>query len=255
MKQYFIAIVKLFKDISKNFRVANKVILLALIIGLFGNSAFSQSTNTPQVGSWTMFFGNATIHNKLSIHAEAQYRDFGIYKELEQALLRSGINFHYSSNLIFTGGYGRITNYLFDNEFIQSPIVIENRLWQQVIMRNNIGRCFFEHRYRLEQRWVKSNISNRYLNRIRYLLRLTVPLNKKEIEKKALFLSFYDEVFINFSPNPFDRNRLYGALGYQFLPNANIQLGYMAQTLNVTTKSYLQLSVFYNIDFRKDEKI
>ena len=85
------------------------------------------------------------------------------------------------------------------------------------------------------------------------MLIVTVTLNKKEREKNTFFLSFYDEIFINLSATPFDRNRLYGAVGYQFLPNANIQLGYLAQTVNTTTKEYLQAAVFYNIDFRKKE--
>jgi len=35
------------------------------------------------------------------------------------------------------------------------------------------------------------------------------------------------------------------------LPNLNIQLGYMAQTVKATTKQYLQAAIFYNVDFRK----
>ena len=86
---------------------------------------------------------------------------------------------------------------------------------------------------------------------IHWLTLLHIFQDKKEIEKNTLFLSFYDEMFINLSPTPFDRNRLYGAMGYQFLPNANIQLGYLAQTVNTVTKQYLQAAVFYNLDFRK----
>ena len=79
-------------------------------------------------------------------------------------------------------------------------------------------------------------------------------MNKKEVEKNTLFLTFYDEVFIHFSSTPFDRNRLFGAIGYQFLPNANVQVGYLAQTVNSTTKSHLQFAVLYNVDIRKKEK-
>jgi len=117
-------------------------------------------------------------------------------------------------------------------------------------MRNTIDRCSFEHRYRLEQRWLQSADGSRYLNRIRYLLRMNIPLNTKEIEQGTLFLSFYDELFVHISDTPFDRNRLYGAIGYQIMPNANIQLGFMAQTVGAITKNYLQIAGFYNIDFR-----
>ena len=167
--------------------------------------------------------------------------------------MRGGINYHINNTTFTSAGYAYVTNYAFDKEQLSGVQVSENRIWQQFLMRNNLGRCLFEHRYRIEQRWIQSNNNNRYLDRIRYLLRFTVPLNKKGLEKNTVFLSFYDEIFINISATPFDRNRLYGAMGYQLLPNANIQLGYLAQTVNNTTKQYLQAAVFYNIDFRKTQ--
>ncbi len=225
---------------------------LSIVIFLICKTSFSQSP-LATTGNWLMGFNQTRLHDKWSIHTEAQYRSFEITPNTEQMLLRGGINYHINNYAFTSIGYAYITNYAFDKEQLSGVQVSENRIWQQFLIRNNLGRCLFEHRYRLEQRWIQSSNNNRYLNRIRYLLRVTVPLNKKEIEKNTLFLSFYDEVFIHLSPTPFDRNRLYGAIGYQFLPNANIQLGYLAQTVNITTKQYLQAAVFYNIDFRKKE--
>lgn len=225
---------------------------LSIVIFLICKTSFSQSP-LATTGNWLMGFNQTRLHDKWSIHTEAQYRSFEITPNTEQMLLRGGINYHINNYAFTSIGYAYVTNYVFDKEQLSGVQVSENRIWQQFLIRNNLGRCLFEHRYRLEQRWIQSSNNNRYLNRIRYLLRVTVPLNKKEIEKNTLFLSFYDEVFIHLSPTPFDRNRLYGAIGYQFLPNANIQLGYLAQTVNITTKQYLQAAVFYNIDFRKKE--
>lgn len=225
---------------------------LCVFLFLMSSSSFGQSPSGT-TGNWLMCFSQTRLHDKWSIHTEAQYRSFEITPNTEQLLLRGGINYHINNSAFTSIGYGYVTNYAFDKEQLRGVQVSENRIWQQFLMRNNIGRCLFEHRYRLEQRWMQVNNNNRYLNRIRYLLRLTVPLNKKEIEKNTLFLSFYDEVFIHLSSTPFDRNRLYGAIGYQFMPNANIQLGYLAQTVNTTTKQYLQAAIFYNIDFRKKE--
>ncbi len=204
-------------------------------------------------GNWLMCFTQTRLHDKWSIHAEAQHRSFEIMPNTEQLLLRGGVNYHLNSTTLASVGYAHITNYAFDKELFSGIKVSENRIWQQFIMRNSLGRCFFEHRYRLEQRWIQSNNNNRYLDRVRYLLRLTIPINKKEIEKSTLSLSFYDELFMNISSMPFDRNRLYGAISYHFLPTFNIQVGYLAQTVNTTTKHYLQAAVFYTIDFRKNE--
>jgi len=211
---------------------------------------FTQGTKT---GNWTMFFGQLRFHDKWSWHAEAQYRDFGIFDEPEQIMLRTGINFHLDPNALLTAGYAHIPNYLDEGELFEKPLVSENRVWQQFLTRQKIGRFSFEHRYRMEERWLSSSTGTRYRERVRYLFRMTVPLNKKELEKGSLFFSFYDELFIHFSSMPFDRNRLYFALGYQFLPSANVQLGYMAQTVGTVTKNYFQTAVFYTLDTRKNK--
>lgn len=229
-----------------------KLITVSIFLFLMNFSSFGQSPLS-KTGNWLMGFNQTRLNDKWSIHAEVQYRSFEISPNTEQMLLRGGINYHINSSAFTSIGYAYVTNYAFDKELVSGVQVTENRTWQQFLIRNNLGRCLFEHRYRLEQRWIQSNNNNRYLDRIRYLLRVTVPLNKKEIEKNTLFLSFYDELFIHFTPVPFDRNRIYGAIGYQFMTNANVQLGYLAQTVNTTTRQFLQASVFYNIDFRKKE--
>ena len=218
---------------------------------LISSPTFPQSPpNT--TGKWLMFFNQTRLNECWSFHAEAQYRSYEIAPNTEQLLLRGGVNYHIGNTAFASIGYANVTNYAYDKELMPGVLVHENRLWQQFLMRNTLGRISFEHRYRLEQRWLSGN-QNVYLDRIRYMLRATIPINKKKLEAKTVFVSFYDEVFIHFNDKPFDRNRLYGAVGYQFTPLFNIQLGYLAQTVNTTTKSYLQAAVFYNVDFRRPE--
>ncbi|MCE3280104.1 MAG: hypothetical protein K0S44_2295 [Bacteroidetes bacterium] len=220
---------------------------------IFAAITFSVSQVSYNTGAWVIATSQIRFHNKFSLHAEAQFRDHGIFNETEQILLRVGLNFHNSPQSMITVGYGRITNYPADHEFLETPSVTEDRVWEQYLMRNSVGRVIFEHRYRLEQRWIRINNSSRYLDRVRYCLRFTIPLNKKTLEKNTLFLSFYDELFINLTNIPFDRNRAYGVVGFQLTALANVQLGYMAQTIGTKTKSFLQAGLFYNIDLRKKE--
>ncbi len=230
----------------------NTLLFVAIFVAVScGNYAFSQSPSGT-TGSWLMFFNQTRLHEKWSLHAEAQYRSFEISPNTEQILLRIGANFHINNNYSVSAGLAYVPNYAFDKEQLPGVQVSEKRTWQQMIMKNKLGRVNFEHRYRLEQRWLQSNNSDKYLNRIRYLIRATFPLNKKAIEKNTLFLTLYDEVFIHFSSLPFDRNRLYAAVGYQVMPKSNVQLGYLAQTVNTTTKHYLQAAFFYNLDVRKN---
>ena len=225
------------------------ILIATFFVAVCGNNAYSQSP-AGTTGSWFMFFNQTRLHEKWSLHTEAQYRSFEISPNTEQILLRVGVNFHINKHYTTSLGYAHVPNFAFDKDQFPGVQVSEHRIWQQLIMKNNLGRVNFEHRYRLEQRWLQSNNGDKYLNRIRYLLRAIIPLNKKAIEKNTLFLSFYDEVFIHFSPSPFDRNRFYAAVGYQILPNSNVQLGYLAQTVNITTKHYLQAAFFFNLYLR-----
>lgn len=230
-----------------NGRIFTLYLLFLLSISL---PAFSQAPGT--IGNWLMFFNQSRFHERWSTHSEVQYRSYELLPNAEQLLLRGGINYHLKNTPAFaTAGYGNIQNYAFDKELRPGAQVSEHRLWQQFLMKNTIGRVAFEHRYRLEQRWLRGEQKD-YLNRARYFVRATVPVNKPTVQEKTFFISFYNEVFIHFNKTPFDRNRLYGALGYQFTPAVNAQLGYLAQTVKTTTRQYLQVALFYNIDLRKE---
>ena len=100
-----------------------------------------------------------------------------------------------------------------------------------------------------------------YRNRVRYRFLTNVPLNKKTMSKGALFVSVYDELFVQFGANTalnyLDQNRLYLALGYVIMANANVQVGYLnqfivkANALDAERNHTFQLAFFYNFDFRK----
>ena len=217
---------------------------LFLLLFILSVSVFSQEEQT---GNWLMYFGTNRVNDKFSIHSEIQYRNHTLSpNNIEQLLLRVGLNYHLSDKAMVTVGYAYIPSYVFESEQ-KHPETREHRIWQQLILTNNIGRVKFEHRYRIEQRWVNSN----YKNRFRYRLMLFIPLNKPIIEKGSLFLGLYDEIFINTEEPFFDRNRLYGALGYQINKLVGIQVGLMYQQTNYSGKLYLQFAVIYNTDFRK----
>jgi hypothetical protein len=78
-----------------------------------------------------------------------------------------------------------------------------------------------------------------------------VPLNGRGTGDGSLYLALYDEVFINGELNigdgrtveRFDRNRLYGALGYGLSDRFKVQAGYMLQTLASSSKGQIQASL------------
>jgi hypothetical protein len=229
------------------FKLMYKVIT-CILFAVYISAASAQSAKT---GNWTMFFGQLKVQDKWSIHAEVQHRDYGVADELEQLLLRTGLNYHASPTTRLTAGYAHVTNYGDDEVIFQKPASTEHRAWEQLMMRHSFPGIGLEHRYRLEQRWISSAAGDQYLNRVRYLLRVNIPLGKKTIEDKTPYLSFYDEIFLHLTKTPFDRNRLYGGVGYQFNAKVNLQLGYLAQTTSASTRHSLQTSVFLNFDLTK----
>ncbi|MFT4761391.1 MAG: long-subunit fatty acid transport protein [Paraglaciecola sp.] len=217
---------------------------LIFTLALLSNPLLAQQN---EFGNWLMYFGTNRISDDWSIHSEIQYRNHTVQPtNIEQLLLRTGVNYHLNDNAIVTFGYGYIASYDFESEQ-KAPESTEHRLFQQLILINKLGRIKFEHRYRLEQRWVNSD----YRNRLRYRLMVFIPINKPTITKGTLFLAIYDEIFMNTEQTFFDRNRLYGALGYQFSKMVQVQVGYLYQRVNAFGKSYLQFGVVVNPDFRE----
>ncbi|MDC3133503.1 DUF2490 domain-containing protein [Bacteroidota bacterium] len=228
-----------------------KTTFILILSLLFTNTNFSQSNSIlpdDYLGSWLMYFGTHHLNDKYSIHYETQLRNYELTNNFFQLLPRVGLNYKIDNNSMVTAGYAFIPTQTDFDEGWGNNMVTENRIWEQFILRNSIGSIKIRHRYRLEQRWVKNGNNTSYKNRARYMLSLKIPLSKKE--DFPLFLSVYDEIFINISDEPFNQNRLYTALGYQFNTNANVQLGYLKHHNTaagiIQNLNRLQLAVFLN---------
>lgn len=208
----------------------------------------AQENGENKLGSWHMYFGTNKIAEKLSIHTEAQLRYYEQGKNFNQLLLRTGLNYHINSNTIATMGYGYIAT---DGTFEEFPDEVdskEHRIFEQFILKNKVGKVGFEHRYRLEQRFLDFGNRNDTQHRARYRLQVTVPLTK------CVFLNFYDEIFINLQNDVFGQNRLYGALGFHVFKNVDLQVGYLKNHFRAAHYDRLQVGVFINTDLRKSEQ-
>ena len=82
---------------------------------------------------------------------------------------------------------------------------------------------------------------------------MNVPLNRDNLKKGAVYLSLYNEIFINGERDIgggreveiFDRNRLYGAIGYSLRDSLRVQFGYMHQKTDNVSKGQIQLSLHH----------
>ncbi len=233
------------------------MLLLTVLGGAFFCSAQEESVPEPILGEnergiWYMYFGMNRVSERWSIHTEAQFRYFETSDNFNQLLLRTGGNYHINNNAIATLGYAFIET---DPTFLESPSranLKEHRIFQQFILTNKVWEFLFEHRYRLEQRFISQTnvLSNpeqdlsRTEHRARYRLQMMVPLTK------TLFLNFYDELFINLQDNLFDQNRLYGAFGIHITKNSSVQFGYLRNQFTDTVFNRWQIGLFFNPDLR-----
>ncbi|MEQ8302351.1 MAG: DUF2490 domain-containing protein [Cyclobacteriaceae bacterium] len=245
-------------------------LLLLFLVPLY---VWGQKDIATQNNSWYMYFGNHKVTDKVGIHTEFQWRRNGLIKDVGQSLTRLGVDYKLSPSVMATAGYAYIVTWPYGEQ----PVAFkfrEHRIWQQLFLTHSSGRFFFNHRFRLEQRFIEKRMDNGdgtssndgsfYKNRARYRFFVSVPLNNNELVKGTFFVSAYDEVFLQFGPNfglnYLDQNRLYGAIGYVVDRNANVQLGYLNQfiikgdAVQAENNHTLQLALTYNFDFRKNKE-
>lgn len=214
-------------------------VFLCLAFILSPGNARAQDSN---LGNWLIYFGNKQINQKWNWHHEVQYRNYDAIGDLEQLLLRTGIGYNLSennNNVLLGYGFIASENYVGSNKVS----VNEHRIYQQFITKQNIGSVKLSHRYRFEQRFVEDDFRMRF----RYFLSFNIPFASKEDEQPSKwYLSAYNEIFLNTESSVFDRNRLYGGLGFRLNKSVRFELGYMNQFFETSSRDQLNVITFVN---------
>jgi hypothetical protein len=214
-----------------------------LLLLLVTANSHAQKTD---MGNWFIYFGNQKINKRLNWHNEVQYRNFNFAGDLEQLLIRTGLGYDLSennNNILLGYGYIHSEPYIAGTE--DKLKTDEHRIFQQFITKQQFGRVNIQHRYRVEERFLKDD----FKMRLRYSLSLNIPINKKVMEKNTIYASAYNEIFINTKQNQFDRDRIYGGIGYCFSKNIKMEAGVMSQMLPSNSRAQFQIMVFNNLPF------
>lgn len=248
------------------------ILIFTVFFGLaFTQNGLSQQTKSiaTQTNMWLMYFGNHSLSQKWNLHTEYQWRRHDWLKDWQQSLLRLGADYKLTGDHSVSAGYAWVHSYPYGSQ----PIAFafdEHRIWQQLILQHQYKRIYFHHRYRLEQRFLENITASpdnepiqdgyNFRNRGRYRLMISIPINRREMADKTLFVAAYNEVFLGFGKgiraNILDQNRLYFALGYRFNNKMNVQLGYLnhyiikADGWHHERNHTLQTGITYNLDLK-----
>jgi long-subunit fatty acid transport protein len=204
------------------------------------NTVMAQDSN---LGNWLIYIGNKKLNEKWNIHNEVQYRNYDAIGDLEQLLLRTGLGYNLTennNNILL--GYGYILSKNYSDDSDDKISVEEHRIFQQFTTTQKVGKVGLSHRYRFEQRFVEDDFKMRF----RYFLGVRIPLQYKEDQKNPLYFSAYNEIFLNTETSIFDRNRVYGGLGYEFSKVLRLELGYMNQFFETSGRDQINIIAFVN---------
>lgn len=188
----------------------------------------SSITLAQQPKGWLIYFGQSLIgDSKFSIHHEVQLRDHQLFGDHHQSLIRFAGQYRFKPSLQVSLGYGFIYTELEGDPNMPNN---EHRIYQELMLNTPIKKSSIRHRFRTEERFLESG---GFAGRIRYCLFTDLPVSEKGFKKGGTYLAFYDEIFLNAikkdEQSVFDRNRLYGGIGYKVSDNLGVQLGYMLQ--------------------------
>ena len=219
-----------------------KYILGLILIISSLDTALAQEEN---YGKWLVYFGNQKINNKWLLQSDLQYRLNQVADQKSQLLLRAGIGYNLTeanNNILI--GLAYVQSNWEDGDKAM-PSTIEKRIYQQYLYKQKVNNLFITHRVRMEERF----IANDFGLRSRYFLSFQKSLNGKLLNRRSVYTSFFNELFLDVKNQKFDRNRLYTGIGYGVTNDIRLETGYLIQAQKNTTRGQFQLIVYNNLSF------
>jgi Protein of unknown function (DUF2490) len=226
----------------------NKFFLFVVFSCLFIHSnAQTTRINDYNTIGWFVYNGTFKLSSKWGIHTDYQWRRENIVTTWQQSLLRLGVNYQVHPKLQLRLGYAWAETYAYGDIPLQSfgKTFTEHRSYQMATITDKLGRFDLSHRFMLEQRWIgrfnsPASVTEDnffFVNRLRYLYRMQLPLQGNTVDNKEPYVAAYDEIAIGFGKNVaeniFDQNRIGILIGYRFSNTVRIEGAYFNQILQL----------------------
>jgi hypothetical protein len=178
--------------------------------------------------------------------------------------VRSGLQYHFNKNFTVAAGYAHL--WMAPTTPGWKTYANENRIYQQAQYNTTIGKINLVQRLRNEQRWVQKIVNdklsgqNRFTNRLRYLLSVTIPVFKN---KKLPSLVLADELHIQFGKevvyNTFDQNRYFIGIKQNINHQLSFDMGFMKvyqqkfSGFQYDSNNSFRLFFYYNASLAKQQ--
>ena len=208
-------------------RILIHFVLSALILGLSGSLGFAQThpsdpgeTGAPasrqtQYGNqqWFHYYNQTHFKERWVWLSDGGFRTADACTEKAQYIARTGIGFKVRPQLRVAVGFTH--SGVFRDSGIRS---LEFRPYQEVLLKQEIGKVKVSHRMRVEERIFRTieageiQPNHRFSLRLRYQAMIKIPVWQQDNRVRELGVNIGDEFFVNADPNAvytiFDQNRI-----------------------------------------------
>lgn len=211
-----------------------------------GTSVDGLAQSEDKLGSWFIYNDFFNINPKVELFFETQLRNWETFSNPENFFLRPYFNYNVTKSFQPGLGLEYHRTWTYSENPDEKVISNEFRITLQVMLFHKIDRVSLQHRYRYEFR----NVDSDQLQRTRYRIQATVPLNKKIMEKGTIFFNSFNEFLVDTEPKlSLSQNRFYLAGGYQFSKSLNFQFGYLFISRTSNTHHRLQFFLTLKLYF------
>ena len=178
--------------------------------------------------SWTQVISTVSLdpQKEWFAYMEVQPRIGDDISRLERLIIRPALGYNVNPNVALFLGYAWTPTYM--NSHYEENFRNENRMWEQILIKDSRWGLDWQHRLRQEQRMIQD--AGGPSNRTRYLLRGSYPLTASG----NTGLTGYNEIFVNLNSEHngpkggFDRDRFFFGPYFTSGP-ARYEVGYLGE--------------------------